>query len=61
MINYHPQTLLYQQLVDWSNPYHKSIADNELIVDKVVLISKETYAVHNADQYTYAGIHVFWF
>ncbi len=31
----------YQQLVE--NPYQQSISDNELIVDKVVLINKESY------------------
>ena len=55
LINYHPQTLLCQQLVDntnlydglinsWlvsKNPYQQSIVDNELIFDKVVLINKE--------------------
>jgi hypothetical protein len=27
------------------NPYQQSIADNELIVDKVVLINKEPYDI----------------
>ena len=57
--HYHPEALYlcagdlqsslsYQQLVDktrWSyqDPYQESIADNELIVDKVDLMNKEPY------------------
>ena len=31
----------YQQLVDKSSPYQQSISDNELKVDKVVLVNKD--------------------
>ena len=52
LINYHQQTLQYQQLVDttdglinsWlirKSPYQQLVVDKELIVDKVVLINKE--------------------
>ena len=54
LINYHQQTLQYQQLVDstdvslinsWlirKSPYQQLVVDKELIVDKVVLINKES-------------------
>ncbi len=54
LINYHQQTLQYQQLVDstdglinsWlirKSPYQQLVVDKELIVDKVVLINKDPY------------------
>jgi hypothetical protein len=38
----HTQVSLYKSQTT-QNPYQQSIGDNELIVDKVVLINKETY------------------
>jgi hypothetical protein len=52
LINYHQQTLQYQQLVDstdglinsWlirKSPHQQLVVDKELIVDKIVLINKD--------------------